>query len=71
MFVRTVLRISYYLKRLRLSLSCKFSVTPLEEINCENIVDARSSTEQSILAMRVIIEAIRRDIRTKEIIMEN
>ena len=50
--------ISNYLKILSLSLSCKFSVTPLEVINCENILDARSGRKQSILVVRVPIEVI-------------
>ena len=70
-FAKTYLRISGYLKKLCLSLSCKFSVTRLEEINCENILDDRSGREQSILAMRVITEVVRRDIRAKDIIVEN
>ena len=54
-----------------MNLSCKFSVTPLEEINYENILNARSDRKQPILVVRVITEVIRQDIRAKNIIMEN
>ena len=63
--------ISDYLKILSLSLSCKFSVTPLEETSCENILDARSGRKQLILVVRVITEIIRQKFRAKDIIVEN